>query len=461
MNARLDVAVRRGLLHWYEAGAKRRPTFRYWRELETSQWCDPAALETLQFARLRQLLIHAQSTCHWYRDTWADSGLDARRLAAPDDFRRWPVIDRDSIRQHGVAMRTTSSGVRLIHKATGGSTGVPLSFDLDHDSNDRHMAASHRGYGWAGAEPGTRQWYLWGVPPTSVARWRQWKGRWYDRLYRRTTESCFLLGEPTVKRFFDSLARTRPDAIVAYTGALYAFAQLLEERGLVPFSPGTIVVGAEKLHFFQREVIERVFRAPVFETYGSREFMLIGAECNRHAGLHLSVENLVVEVVDDRGQPVAPGVEGRVVVTDLTNYGMPFIRYANGDLAVAGNTEQCACGRHLPRLRAVLGRRLDVLTTPDGGRLPGEFFPHILKELRGVRRFQVVQESPDGVTIRIVAPGWSPADERWLRTEIAAVVGPAFRVAIDRVDDIPLSAAGKLQVVVNRIESAASSKRTR
>ena len=264
--------------------------------------------------------------------------------------------------------------------------------------------------------------------------------------------NCFDLVDATVETFLDSLNRTRPDSIVAYTSSLYAFAQLLEERHLVPWSPTGIVVGAEALFPFQRELIERVFRAPVFETYGSREFMLMGAECEEHDGLHLTEENLLVEVVDDEGIPVGPGVEGRVVVTDFTNLGMPFIRYANGDRAVTwAGADSCACGRGLARLGRIAGRQLDILTTPDGRRLPGEFFPHILKELNSVRRFQVIQEVPEAVTVRLVAPGWTPEDERWLRHEVAVAAGSALELRLELVEDIPLTAAGKLQVVINRL----------
>src|SRR5690606_25183337 len=104
-----------------------------------------------------------------------------------------------------------------ISKATGGSSGVPLQFDLDTDSNERRMAAWHRGYGWAGAAPGTRQWYLWGVPPDATADWRKRKGRYYDRFYRRTMESCFDLSDARAGELASSLERARPDAIVAYT----------------------------------------------------------------------------------------------------------------------------------------------------------------------------------------------------------------------------------------------------
>src|SRR5207253_1358560 len=170
-----------------------------------------------------------------------------------------------------------------------------------------------------------------------------------------------------------------PEVIVAYTNPLYVFARALAQRRVTPFSPRAIVVGAEKLHGFQRELIEAVFQAPVFETYGSREFMLIAAECDRHAGLHVTADNLVVEVLDDDGRPTPGGEEGNVVVTDLFNYGMPFIRHVIGDRAVAG-WGTCPCGRGLPLLKKVTGRRLDILRTPDGRQIPGEFFPHLLKD---------------------------------------------------------------------------------
>lgn len=448
MTWRPDIPLWRSAIRVYEGGLKRRPVFRYWRELEASQWWTRDRLEALQFERLRQLLRHAAATSSWYATAWAAQGLDVGAVRAPSDFQRWPLLQRDTIRSHRIAMRSTASPP-LIAKATGGSSGVPLQFDLDADSNERRMAAWHRGYSWAGAGPGTRQWYLWGVPPTSAGTRRHAKVRLYDALYRRTTESCFDLAEAQVGRLHASLARTRPDAIVAYTNAIYTLARLFEARGLVPYRPHSVVVGAEKLHDFQRTVIERVFRAPVFETYGSREFMLMAGECDSHHGLHLTTEHHLVELLDDAGQPVAPGVEGNVVVTDLTNRGMPFIRYANGDRAIAA-TAPCRCGRGLPLLAAISGRRLDVIQTPEGGRLPGEFFPHLLKEIAAVQRFQVIQEQADRVRLKLVAPAWTAENERWLRRELEHVA-PSLGLEVELVDEIPLTAAGKLQVVVNRL----------
>ncbi len=237
---------------------------------------------------------------------------------------------------------------------------------------------------------------------------------------------------------------------MAYTNPLYSFARWLDERNLVPFSPRSIVVCAEKLHQFQRELIERVFRAPVFETYGSREFMLIGAECDRHEGLHLTMENLLVEIVDDDGQPTPAGEEGQIAITDLYNYGMPFIRYLNGDRAVAGFSS-CSCGRGLPLLRKVVGRQLDILTAPSGRQIAGEFFPHLIKDFTPVRRFQVVQSRPEQIILKLVVDKstWSPAWRERLTREIQNQLDDTLQLTLEEVEDIPLTAAGKLRVVIN------------
>lgn len=440
-----DIVIR-----GYETVYQRRRIFPYWRELERTQWLRRDQLEDLQLEALRRLVRHAEDHCPWYRDTWRAAGLGAENLKTLADLARWPLVRRATIREHRAAMRATAPAMRLIPKATGGSSGEPLHFDLDSNSNDRRMAAWLRGYSWAGAGPGTKQFYLWGAPVGDVPEWKRWKLRLYDAVYRRRLISSFGLSDATVPVVFDQLARFRPDVVVAYTNPLYFFARSIRERGLKPPSIRSIVVGAEKLHDFQRRVIEGVFNCPVFETYGSREFMMMAGECDRHEGLHLTFEQLLLEVVDDEGHPVPDGAEGDVAVTDLHNFGMPFIRYLNGDRAIAG-FGNCSCGRGLPTLRKVTGRRLDIVYTPDGRRVPGEFFPHLLKEFAAVRHFQVVQETPRDVRLRLVLGEPRASTIEALRQAIGDVLGPEALLTIEVVDEIPLSRSGKLQVVVNRL----------
>ena len=435
------------LLPLFETRLKGRRTLEYWQEAERSQWWSPETLRDFQLQALGHLLQHAEATCSGHRERFERAGVAARQLATLEDFHRWPLMTRETVREHRRELRSNVP-FRLITKGTGGSSGVPLQFDLDSASHERRVAMTHRGYGWAGGEPGTKQLYVWGSHVGNVPWWKRLKSSLHSRFDRHTLISCFDFRPEHMAGHVARWNRCRPEVVVAYTGALYELARYVDQQQVEVVSPRSIIVGAEKLHDFQRETLERVFGAPVFETYGSREFMLIGAECDRHSGLHLSMENLLVEILDDDGQPVPPGTEGNVVITDLFNYGMPFIRYVNGDRAIAG-FGQCPCGRGLPLLRQVVGRRLDVLETADGRRIPGEFFPHLLKEFPAIRRFQVVQQDPSRITLKLVCDVEFTASERaMLVAELVQQAGTETEVVLEFVEEIPLTRAGKLQVVV-------------
>lgn len=443
------MMLHRTLIHGFESIVKRRKTFRYWSELDESQWWSREQLLAMQLDRLKALIEYCFAHSSYYRDLWSAHGLQPQQLQSHDEFAAWPCIGRNEIRADRQRLTSTAFRGRAIKKSTGGSTGTPLHFALDTDADDRRMAATHRGYSWAGAAPGTRQVHLWGVSLTDCPWHRRWKEHLYSRvLYRRRVLSCFDLGETTVCDFVGRYNRFRPEALVAYTNSLYVFARLLEERGLRVHSPRSVVVGAEKLHDFQRQLIERVFRAPVFETYGSREFMLIAAECDNHRGLHLTMENLLVEVVDDQGRPTPAGQQGEVVVTDLHNRAMPFVRYRTGDRAIAGFAD-CDCGRGLPLLRQVVGRQADIISTPDGRQLPGVFFPHLMKDYPAVRHFQVVQPQSDTLELQLVVDeGWNTAFCEQLSRQVRQAVGPTVRVSVSEHEQIPLTPAGKQRVVI-------------
>jgi len=436
-------------LPFFDGVLKGRKTLTHWRGLEESQWWPRERLEEFQLHALKRLLKHAEVTCPYYRERYSESGLQSESLTSPGDLERWPLIQRETILEHRMEMRSEVS-YQLISKSTGGSSGTPLHFDLDTGSNDRRTAQMYRGYGWAGGAPGTKQLHVWGAPLSTVPGWKRAKMRLHQWLDRKQILNCFDFTPENLRKHLTTWNRYRPEVVVAYTNPLYEFARDLEREGLIPFAPKSVIVGAEKLHDHQRETIERVFQTKVFETYGSREFMLIGAECERHSGLHLSLENLFVEIVDDAGNPTPHGEEGNVVITDLFNYGMPFIRYVNGDRAVAG-WEMCPCGRGLPLLKKVTGRQLDILRTPDGRRVPGEFFPHLVKDYPGIRRFQVVQKKLDTIEVRIVAAGWNEDLERRFLDEIREGVGEVVGIDLQKVEEIPLTAMGKLKVVVNRL----------
>jgi len=424
-----------------------RRTARYLAAAEAAQWWSVDTLARHQLQAIAELCQHAQNNCPWYRAQAEQLGLDARRIDHLDEFRRWPVLNRETVVSAGELMYSDHSGP-VTCSATGGSTGIPMAYRFDRDSGQRRAATTYRGYGWASAGLGAKTLSIWGTDFQPASWRRRVRDGMINRLKRQRTLSCFAFDTKSMSDYFGQLQRTRPQIIHAYTNPLYEFARFLRENSLSPPPPRSILVGAERLHGFQRDEIESAFKAPVFETYGSREFLLIGAECDRHEGLHISADTLFLEILDDDGQPTPPGDEGHVVITDLTNRAMPLIRFANGDRAIAARS-LCSCGRSLPLLAGIRGRVLDMIQLTDGARLPGEFFPHLMKDYPAIRRFQVRQTDEQTIQIQLVTnPPLDDSDFADLRRRTHERTGSVVEIEWDFVDSIPLTQSGKHQVVI-------------
>jgi phenylacetate-CoA ligase len=299
---------------------------------------------------------------------------------------------------------------------------------------------------------GRRTLFLWGGAVGEPTRAHRLKDRLYNAAFARSVLNSFHMSEANLAEYADAIDRYRPEIIVGYVGPLVRLAQWLIASGRKIRQPHAIIGAAEALHEFQRKIIEQAFGCPAFNTYGCREFMLIAAECEYHRGLHVNADHLVVELRQPAGS-VADVQSGEVVITDLFNYGMPFVRYANGDRATA-SSEHCACGRGLPMLAQVDGRVLDTIRTPDGHVLPGEFFPHMLKDVNGLQRFQLVQRQLDRLDLSIVrGAGFDDASLAYIRREVGKVLGDSVALHCHFVDDIPLTPSGKLRVTVSELSS--------
>ena len=128
------------------------------------------------------------------------------------------------------------------------------------------------------------------------------------------------------------------------------------------------------------------------------------------------------------------------------------LRYANGDMARMSRA-RCACGRGLPLLASVEGRVLDAIRTPAGHLLPGVFFPHMLKDVPGLERFQLVQKRLDRLELSIVrGPAFDDASLAYIRREVHKVLGDSIELNCQFLDDIPLTPSGKRRVTVSELQ---------
>ena len=176
--------------------------------------------------------------------------------------------------------------------------------------------------------------------------------------------------------------------------------------------------------------------------------MLIAAECKRQNRLHINIDHLVVETLDDQQQPTVE--VGDLVITDLHNYAMPLIRYVNGDQGQL-SPSVCPCGNPLPLLEQISGRRLDMIVTPGGRRLPGEFFPHLFKDYTFIKQFQVVQSTRDSLDIFWVTAADSAQQVDALVQALHRQIGEPMQIRVHTVDNIALTASGKHRVVVSQL----------
>jgi phenylacetate-CoA ligase len=433
------------LLPAYETGLRRRKTLAYLHEYEASQWQSPEQIASLQWTKLQRLIEHCWEQVPYYRKLWQPLGIRAPAdIASLSDFARLPVLDKTEIRANFDSLKATNQVGTLLYKTTGGSTGEPLKFAYTRESYERRVAIMWRGYGWSGARLGQRTVYLWGTPLGG----QKLKERAYHAAFNRRVLNAFDMTDQRMAQYLEAIDQHRPETIVAYVAPMVRLAELLLAGGRRVHRPERILCAAEALQESQRRIIEEAFNCPAYNTYGCREFMLLAAECEHRCGLHVNADHAKVEVIGAGGPPDEPG---DIVVTDLHNYGMPLLRYINGDIAIEGR-ESCACGRGLPLLAKVEGRRLDALRTRDGRFVPGELIVYAFLQARGVRRYQVVQSRLDAFDVFVVPDNdFDASSMDSVRAELSRVLGDGVALLVHYLDEIPLTATGKHRVTISEL----------
>jgi phenylacetate-CoA ligase len=390
----------RVLLPTWERGVRRRDTLKLLAKLEQSQWQSRELRERENLAALVELLDYAGQNVPYYRELFRKHRFDPHAVRSRVDLAELPLLTREIVRERYDDLVDPAHRGKNIKKGTSGSTGKPLKFEYSKTSEQWRQAVKMRGYGWAGYRPGLKTFFYWAAVAAGMP---SLKMRLDRALRRETFFDSMRQDEPARQAALQILRRKRPELIVCYTQACAQFARWINDLGLRDWADIPVICAAEAVLPADRAILAKAFGPNIFETYGSRETMLIGAECEAHAGMHLSEENLLVEVARD-GRPVGAGEVGDVVITDLHNYGMPMIRYVNGDVAMLGPDAACSCGRGLRRLEQVHGRRADTMIDNEGNEVPGIVFHVLFSDARReiIRQFQAVQNQNGAVVLRVV-----------------------------------------------------------
>lgn len=412
-----------------------RRVFRDWRSWDVEQTFN------YRLGALRATLRYCQQEVPYYRGLFEQMRFDPRADFTFDDFASLPALSKETIRTRTNDLLAEDS-VRggLYKQSTGGSTGEPIHIYLGTKDRAWRWAATDAMHGRFGYQPGDRLALLWGTHlepgasdsvATSVSNW----------MLNQRFFNCFRLDEDIFEQVHREMAAFRPKFIRSYASAAFLFARFLERKGVEPSYPTTaIMTGAEKLALEHRTLIEKVFRKPVLETYGARDFGLIAAQEKSGGGFVVAAPLVLVEPF---GPADALGSR-EILVTSLHPQSMPLVRYRLGDRAIFPATES-GC---VYELKEITGRVLDHLRMPSGRLIHSTQFPHLLKDF-DIVEYQVIQQSNGSVDINLL-PG--PTFDGRQKRNLAAMVDRMILevpVRINETQTIERTVAGKLKPVVS------------
>ncbi len=434
-----------GLVFPLQEKLKKHTTVAVRKRLEETQWWPQEKLEALQLERLGSLLQRAERQVPYYRDLFACIGFRAAEVTSIADLQRLPFLTKPIIRQHQEALKAESAE-GLARFNTGGSSGEPLIFFIGRERVSHDVAAKWRATRWWGVDIGDPEIVVWGSPIELTAQDRVRKLR--DQLMRTQLLPAFAMSEAKLDDFVATIRDLRPAMLFGYPSSISLIARHAEKRGQSMNDLGIKVafVTSERLYDHQRDDISRVFGCPVANGYGGRDAGFIAHQCPR-GGMHITAEDIIVEIVDKDGKVLPKGEAGEVVVTHLATGEYPFIRYRTGDVAVLSD-KSCPCGRGLPLLEEIQGRTTDFVVAADGTMMHGLAVIYPIRDIPGIASFKVVQETRERVVVQIVpGEGCGNDVESLIATGIKARLGQTVEVQVRRVDDIPREKSGKYRYV--------------
>lgn len=430
--------------------------FRLRRQFERSQWLPPDRLQSDPEQRLRRIVAQAYHQVPYYQDLFQSLKLRPEDIRTVADLHKLPTLSKATLRREFPRLQAADRRryrPQVAH--TSGSSGEPVRFLLDKPSNVLEFVYYWRHWSWAGYRLGNRFAEL---SSSYFLRDESRAGQTfrYQRGFGRLLLNSLAIGPDNIAGYARALREHRPKFLKGIASALYYLALFLDEAGVRDLELAGVFSTGEMLLPHQRRVIERVFRCRVLDSYGHMERTVAISECPQ-GSLHVNPEYGVLEMAARPSPKPADGSErvvtADVVGTGLHNMSMPLLRYEVGDVVeVHDDPHGCPCGRAMPRVRRILGRREDAVVTPDGRVVTTLFV--VFDEVPGIAHGQVIQEDVAHLRVRVVRhPTYTPQSEQTLLGHVRRFVGPGVRVTVDYVshDSLHRERSGKCRAVISRI----------
>jgi phenylacetate-CoA ligase len=419
-------------------------------ELEQAAGWSKPEIGNYQLIKLKKLLLHAYENVPFYRKRLDSAGLSPADFRELQDLVKIPPLTREDIQNSHDGMLASNIDISRCYKgSSSGSTGEPVRYMRDRRCSSVGKAALYFGWSMSGWDFGKRYLTLWGNPTTVSRDWSRKSSILKSKLFGEVKFPAFtLIDDDGLNSLAELYADGRFDYIQGYTNAIYGFADYLRRTGQdLPRVQGVLTT-AETLQPLHRKLIEE-YLGPVYDFYGCGEINGVASQCGRGDQYHIIDPHVYVEygnAVDDEGNR-------ELIITDLDNYAMPLIRYANGDMGLPGSDHPCECGLAFSRLGKISGRTSDIIHAPGGGTLavPSIMGSRLLKELHGLVRYQAELVEPDRIVFKLqVNNEFDKAQEALLKSTLAEYLGGDFRWDLEYCELISPQKNGKYKLFVDR-----------
>ncbi|GAB2689199.1 AMP-binding protein [Aliiglaciecola sp. 3_MG-2023] len=429
---------------------KKHDTVKIRKSLEKSQWLDQETLKQQQSLRLQGFMQTVYKHVPYYRELFDSLNITPDEIQSAEDLVKLPFLDKSKISANFDALKSDIAGP-LARFNTGGSSGQPLIFLLGNERVSFDVAEKWRATRWWDVDIGDKEIVAWGSPIELGAQDKVRLIR--DGLFRSELIPAFDMTEQKLMSFLNTIQKTKPKMLFGYPSVFDLLAKTAKQHGMQMDNLGIKVafVTSERLYPYQRENIEAVFGCPVANGYGGRDAGFIAHQCPE-GGMHLSYEDIVVEIIDPQGNPLPPGQSGEIVVTHMGTSEFPFIRYRTGDIAIMSD-KKCACGRGLPMLESIEGRSTDFVVAADGTILHGLSLIYILRDIKSIEAFKIVQETKQHTHVQVVSKT-GEVDEQIqniIVTGIQARLGDNVSVTVESLNEIAPEKSGKYRYVISKV----------
>lgn len=432
---------------------ERSPYLKNLKYLMESQYYSLEKIKEIQLIKIKKMISHAYNNCDYYKKSFDNAGVNPNEINTFDDYFKIPVLNKDHVRNQTDAI-TAKNAAKYVKMLTSGSTGKPLIAWRNKESQEFKRACGIRSALWSGYDLGERVYWLYGSPEKEMQGLRKLRSKFRRKILNRTELLDLLnLNEDSMMVFAKKMLKKPPSLIWGHAHALFTFAKFLEKHKINTIRPNGIYSAGMVLHDFERNKVEQVFKTQFQDRYGCEELGLIACECKKKEGLHINTDAVYVEFLDKNNNPVKAGQRGNIIITDLTNYAMPFIRYKIEDVCIPSD-KKCSCGRNQPLIEKIEGRVADFMVKTNGDLVSGiSLTDHFAGHIPGVSQMQIVQEKIDYLILNIVKNDQFSSDSNAkIDSLIKEFFGHDMKYDIKFLEEIAIGSTGKFRFTICKVK---------